>query len=52
MCNLRCIMCYQSDKSFSNKSKGYMGHMEMDVFKKIIDELHQNVEALTFGVTG
>ena len=52
MCNLRCIMCYQSDKSFSNKSKGYMGHMEMDVFKKIIDELHQNVEALTFASRG
>lgn len=52
MCNLRCIMCYQSDKSFSNKSEGYMGHMNIDIFKKIIDELYQNVEAVTFASRG
>ena len=34
ICNLRCIMCYQSDKSFSSKSKGFMGYMKFDLLKK------------------
>ena len=34
ICNLRCIMCNQSDKTFSNKSKGFMGHMKFELFKK------------------
>lgn len=52
MCNLRCIMCYQSDKSFSKKSHGFMGHMSMEIFKKIINELYKNVQAVTFASRG
>ena len=37
VCNFRCIMCYQSDKSFSNKSKGFMSNMSLDLYKKVID---------------
>ncbi len=51
-CNFRCIMCYQADKSFSNKSHGYMGFMELDLYKKIADELEGNVEAITFASRG
>ena len=51
-CNLRCIMCYQSDKTFSNKSKGFMGHMKFDMFKKIIDEIEGKLEAVTFASRG
>ena len=32
-CNLRCVMCYQHDKSFSSNSKGFMGFMKLDLFK-------------------
>ena len=46
ICNYRCIMCYQADKSFSSKSKGFMGHMSLDLFKKCIDELEEKVEAI------
>jgi len=52
ICNFRCIMCYQADKSFSNKSAGFMGHMKLDTFKKIIDELEGNIEAITFASRG
>lgn len=52
ICNYRCIMCYQADKSFSNKSNGFMGHMSIDVFKKCIDELEGNIEAITFASRG
>ena len=36
LCNLRCIMCYQSDKSFSSKSAGFMGYMKLDLLKKLL----------------
>ena len=51
-CNFRCVMCYQADKSFSNKSHGFMGFMNLDLFKKITDELEGNVEAVTFASRG
>jgi radical SAM protein with 4Fe4S-binding SPASM domain len=35
-CNLRCPFCFQTDTSFTRKP--YMGVMEFDLFKKIIDE--------------
>lgn len=52
ICNFRCIMCYQADKTFSNKSEGFMGHMSLDTFKKAIDELDGNIEAITFASRG
>ena len=52
MCNFRCIMCYQSDKSFSNKSHGYMSNMSLDLYKKIIDEVQGKVEAITLASRG
>tara|TARA_B110000027_G_scaffold66480_1_gene71178 strand:- start:3949 stop:5133 length:1185 start_codon:yes stop_codon:yes gene_type:complete len=52
ICNYRCIMCYQKDTTFSKKSNGFMGHMKMDTFKKIIDEIEGNVEAVTLASRG
>lgn len=52
VCNYRCIMCYQADKSFSSKSQGFMGNMEFEMFKNAIDELEGNVEAITFASRG
>ena len=46
ICNFRCIMCYQADKSFSNKSKGFMSNMSLDLYKKVIDEVEGKVEAI------
>lgn len=51
-CNLRCIMCYQSDKSFSSKSAGFMGYMKLDLLKKVIDEIEGKIEAVTFASRG
>lgn len=51
-CNFRCIMCYQSDLTFSSKKAGFMGDMNFDVFKKVIDEIEGNVEAVTFASRG
>lgn len=52
ICNFRCVMCYQADKTFSSKSKGFMGHMNIDLFKKCIDEVEGKVEAITFASRG
>lgn len=35
-CNLRCPFCFQTDKSFTRKP--YMGIIEFDLFKKVVDE--------------
>jgi len=52
ICNFRCIMCYQKDRSFSDKKNNFMGFMKYDLFKKIIDELEGKVEAITFASRG
>ena len=52
VCNLRCVMCYQHDKSFSSNSKGFMGYMNLELFKKIIDEIEGKMEAITFASRG
>lgn len=38
-CNLRCPMCFQVDKSFTRKP--YMGVMNFNLFKQIIDEIEK-----------
>ena len=52
ICNFRCVMCYQADKSFSGKSHGHMGHMDFELYKKIIDEIEGNIEAVTLASRG
>ena len=51
-CNLRCIMCFQIDDSF-NSNKELMGNMDLQLFKKIIDEVHANgTKAITLASRG
>lgn len=50
-CNLKCPMCFQSDKTFIDKK--YMGKMSFDLFKKIVDEAQKKgTKAITFGSRG
>lgn len=50
-CNLKCPMCFQSDKSFIKKE--FMGKMNFDLYKKVIDECEANgTKAITFGSRG
>ena len=52
VCNFRCVFCYQADKTFSDKNSGFMGYMDFDLFKKIIDQLEGNVESITLASRG
>ena len=46
-CNLRCPFCMQIDEKFTSNQK-MMGMMEVDLFKKIIDEAHEyGTQAIT-----
>ncbi|MFA5088663.1 MAG: radical SAM protein [Candidatus Omnitrophota bacterium] len=37
-CNLKCVMCFQRDDTFSGKRE-YMGTMDVDLYKHIVDEM-------------
>ena len=51
-CNLRCIMCFQIDETFS-KNQEFMGMMKFDLFKKIIDQAYANgTKAITLASRG
>ena len=51
VCNLRCVMCFQIDKSFTKKP--FMGFMNFNLFKKIIDEASSNgTSAITLASRG
>lgn len=50
-CNLRCVMCFQIDKSFTRKP--FMGTMDLDLFKRVIDEAEkEGTKAITLGSRG
>ena len=50
-CNIRCTMCFQIDKTFTKKP--FMGTMNINFFKKIIDDCHANgTKAITLASRG
>jgi len=51
ICNIRCIMCFQVDKSFTKKE--YMGRMPWEIFTKAVDEIAENnCQAITIASRG
>jgi organic radical activating enzyme len=51
ICNLRCKMCFQVDKSFVTRE--HMGKMSFELYKDIIDEISKNgTKAITFASRG
>jgi sulfatase maturation enzyme AslB (radical SAM superfamily) len=52
ICNFRCVFCFETDKSFTDKKKGFMGTMKLDLFKKIIDQAENNIEFLSIASRG
>lgn len=52
ICNYRCVFCFESDKTFTRRSAGFMGHMSLELFQRIIDEIHGKVEFLSLASRG
>ncbi len=52
ICNYRCVFCYQTDNLFNKKTNGFMGHMSLDTFKKIVDQAENNIEFISIASRG
>lgn len=52
LCNYRCVFCYQTDMSFTDKSRGFMGSMTLELFKKVIDQIVDKIEFLSLASRG
>lgn len=51
ICNMRCPMCFQTDKSFTTKD--FMGRIDIDFFKSIVDECYkEGIGAMTLASRG
>jgi len=50
-CNLRCVMCFQVDKTFTRKP--YMGLMDMGLFREVVDQaVSGGTQAVTLASRG
>lgn len=53
ICNFRCGFCFQADASFNKKSSGFMRHMDFNLFKDVVDQLHkEGTKAITLASRG
>lgn len=52
VCNFRCVFCFETDPTFTNKANGYMGRMTLDMFKLIVDQAQGNVEFISLASRG
>jgi hypothetical protein len=51
VCNLRCVMCFQTDKSFTKKP--FMGMMDMGLYRNVIDQAAEGAAgAISLGSRG
>ena len=52
LCNYRCVFCFETDKTFTRRSNGYMGTMSLDLFRRVIDEAAGKVEFISLASRG
>ena len=52
VCNYRCVFCFMTDNTFNKKSSGHMGHMKLELFKEIIDQVEGKIEFLSLASRG
>ena len=52
ICNFRCVFCFETDTSFTNKKNGFMGRMTYDLFKRIVDDAEERVEFISLASRG
>ena len=51
ICNLRCVMCFQTDRTFTKK--GYMGTMDLGLFRDVVDQaVEGGAGAISLGSRG
>ena len=51
-CNYRCVFCYETDRTFTRKSSGFMGNMKLATFRQVIDQAQGRVEFISLASRG
>jgi pyruvate-formate lyase-activating enzyme len=51
-CNFRCVFCYQQNAEFRRKPNSLVGFMTLARFKRVVDQLEGNVEAVNLASRG
>lgn len=52
VCNYRCVFCYQTDPKLTERKAGHKGRMELEMFKRVVDQIEGEVEAVTLASRG
>ena len=52
VCNFRCVFCYQTHKALTSKQNGHMGFIDLDLFKRVVDQAEGQVEIVTLASRG
>lgn len=52
ICNYRCVFCYQTDLNLTQPKNGHMGMMDLDLFKRVVDQAEGHIEAITLASRG
>jgi len=52
ICNYRCVFCFETDETFTNKKNGHMGQMKLELFKEVIDQAENNIEFISLASRG
>lgn len=52
VCNYRCVFCYQTDAKLQDRKGGHKGRMALDLFKRVVDQIEGEVEAVTLASRG
>ena len=52
VCNFRCVFCFMTDESFSQKKSKHMGIMSLDTYKRIVDQVEDRVQFVTLASRG
>lgn len=52
ICNYRCVFCYQTDSRLTLPKNGHMKMMDLDLFKRVVDQAEGRCEAITLASRG
>ena len=52
ICNYRCVFCFETDTTFTKKENGYMGQMQLELFKQVIDQAEGKIPFITLASRG
>ena len=52
ICNYRCVFCFMTDSTLTDRKNGHMGKMTYETFKRVVDAAKGNVEFISLASRG